>query len=102
VTLHVEVSPDRILFIIARLATIVSKAWPRGTAARKKIERPIYLCRDGYSFIDDEDRRPRDQLEIVWMRGSRQSTAFKELDLLYQQILSICPNTSLLLRILRY
>jgi hypothetical protein len=52
-------------------------------------------------FIDDEDYRPTDRLEIA-LNASQHSTAFKnsELDLLYQQILSTCPNTSLLCRIL--
>ena len=48
-------------------------------------------------FIDDEDCHPTDQLEIVLNgSGTGHKTAFKELDLLYQQILLRCPNTSLL------
>jgi hypothetical protein len=48
-------------------------------------------------FIDDEDCRPSDQLELVL---ALQPTALKDLDLLYSQILSTCTNPALLTRIL--
>ena len=49
-------------------------------------------------FVDDEDCRPTDQLEIAL--NVSHSTAFTELDQLYRQILSTCKNIPLLLRIL--
>jgi hypothetical protein len=79
----------------------IPRPWPSDDVVRQLAARSsgqfIYAA-TVIRFIDDEDYRPTDRLELV-LNTSR-STAFKDLDLLYQQILSKSSDVSLLLRIL--
>ena len=79
----------------------VPRPWPSESEIRHLAERSggqfIYASTI-LKFIDDENHRPADQLKLV--QDASGSTAFTELDQLYQQILSTCMNIPLLLRII--
>ena len=81
--------------------TSISRPWPSEDKVRLIADRSggqfIYAS-TALKFIDDKDCRPAEQLEIVLDASG--STAFTELDQLYQQILSTSANIPLLLHIL--
>jgi hypothetical protein len=83
--------------------TSISRPWPGGNIVQLLAARSggqfIYAS-TLLKFIDDEDYRPTDRLEIVL--NALGSAALAELDQLYQQILSTVKNIPLLLRILGY
>jgi hypothetical protein len=75
----------------------ISRPWPSGNVVQLLAARSsgqfVYAA-TVLKFIDDVDRRPTDQLRTVLDASG--STAFTELDQLYQQILATCSNLTLL------
>jgi hypothetical protein len=75
--------------------------WPSENVVRLLAMRSggQFICAStATKFIDDVDRRPTDQLELVLNASS--SAPFTDLDQLYHQILSTIPNSTVLLRII--
>jgi hypothetical protein len=105
-----EAIHDLVVFLHSGFAEILDKhphtmaavprPWPSEDVVWKLASRAdgqfIYAA-TVLKFIDDADCRPTTQLQVVLDMSD--STAFTDLDLLYQHILSTSKNVSLLLRI---